>query len=233
MKTVAIIPALNEFERLQRVVQEVLTYVDFVVVVDDGSRQPLEQHLMPNTKMKVLRHVINLGKGAAMKTGVLWAKREGFEAAVFIDADGQHDPHEIPFVLAPIVGNRADVVFGVRQFHGRMPMMARFGNYVLTMALRVLFRVSVHDTQSGFRAIRLSSYEQLAWRSPRYAVETEMIVNAGKHHVPYQEVPISTIYHDKYKGTTVIDGMRIMFNMITGRFLLMGYKVSDYDLCCG
>ncbi len=217
MKTIAIIPALNEFERLQQVVDEVVNYVDFVVVVDDGSRLPLCDHLQPNERMNVLRHVINLGKGAALKTGVLWAKREGFEATVFIDADGQHAPHEIPLVLDPVLGGYADIAFGVRQFHGRMPLMARFGNFVLTMALNILFRVSVHDTQSGFRAMRLSAYDQLAWRSPRYAVETEMIVNAGKHHVPYAEVPISTIYHDRYKGTTALDGIRIMFNMITWR----------------
>lgn len=219
MKTIAIIPALNEFTLLNGVVEKTLRYVDQVVVIDDGSNERLQDHLKPNERLKVLRHIINLGKGAALKTGVLWARREGHELAVFLDADGQHDPHEIPALLEPIIRGQADIVFGVRKFHGRMPFMARFGNIALTKILQFMFRVSVDDTQSGYRAIRLASFDKIAWKSPRYSVETEMIVNAGKHNVPYRQVPITTIYHDKYKGTTIVDGVRIMINMITWRFL--------------
>lgn len=219
MKIIAIIPAFNEYTLLNGVIEKTLRYVNQVVVVDDGSREPLAHHLSTDARVKVLRHIINLGKGAALKTGVHWAKREGCDIAIFIDADGQHDPHEIPALLGPIIRGQADIVFGVRKFHGRMPFMARFGNLVLTKILQFMFRISVDDTQSGYRAIRLASFDKIAWKSPRYSVETEMIVNAGKHNVPYQQVPITTIYHDKYKGTTVIDGIRIMINMIAWRFL--------------
>ncbi len=219
MKTIAVIPALNEFTLLNGVVEQTLRYVDQVVVIDDGSNEPLKDHLATDKRLKVLRHIINLGKGAALKTGVVWARREGYELAVFIDADGQHDPHEIPTLLEPIIRGQADIVFGVRRFHGRMPFMARFGNLALTKILKLMFRINIDDTQSGYRAIRLASFDKIAWKSPRYAVETEMIVNVGKHKVPYQQVPIATIYHDQYKGTTVIDGIRIMINMIAWRFL--------------
>lgn len=219
MRVVAVIPALNELERLQRVVEAALRLVDFVIIVDDGSKTPLQEHLHLNGRVKVLRHMINLGKGAAMKTGVIWAIRQKFEAVVFIDADGQHDPSEIPGLLGPLRRGQADLVFGIRKFHGRMPLVARFGNLALTKALQFLYRIHVDDSQSGYRAMRLAAFEKINWRSPRYAVETEMIVNAGKHKVPYTQVPISTIYHDKYKGTTIIDGIRIMINMITWKLL--------------
>lgn len=219
MKSIAIIPALNEHQRLQAVAREALKYVDQVVIVDDGSSQPLGAVMEQNPRLRVLRHVINLGKGAAMKTGVQWALTHGFEVAVFVDADGQHNPAEIPRLLAPIESGEKRIVFGVRQFHHTMPLVARAGNIFLSKSLGFLFGIKVRDTQSGFRAMALRSYDALCWRSPRYAVETEMIVNAGKHHVPYAQVSIETIYYDKYKGTTIIDGIRIMINMITWRFL--------------
>ncbi|MEK7636852.1 MAG: glycosyltransferase family 2 protein [Patescibacteria group bacterium] len=219
MKTIAIIPAFNEFDRLQGVNREVLPFVDHIVVVDDGSREPLREQLDSNPAITILRHTINLGKGAALKTGVMWAIDHGYEAVVFIDADGQHDPKEIPSLLRPILEQRAEIVFGVREFHGRMPLIARAGNHLLTKAMQVLYRIQVDDSQSGFRALKISAFEKIAWQSPRYAVETEMIVNTGKHHVPFVQVPITTIYHDRYKGTTVIDGIRIMINILAWKIL--------------
>jgi glycosyltransferase involved in cell wall biosynthesis len=219
MKVAAVIPALNEFERLSAVVQQVRGFVDEVLVVDDGSKTPLADHLPSIAGLHVVRHIINLGKGAALATGVAWAKAHTCDAVVFIDADGQHRPQEIPSLLRPIQDGEADIVFGVRKFHSAMPFVARMGNIFLTKAVQFLFGIVVSDTQSGYRALRMSAAEAVAWESPRYAVETEMIVNAGKHKVRYAEVPIETIYLDRYKGTTIIDGVRIFFSMIAWRFL--------------
>lgn len=214
MKTIAIIPAYNENGRLQAVIDCTSKFVDHIVIVDDGSKKSLQQWLHPSEHVTVLRHLINLGKGAALKTGVHWAIKEGYDAAVFLDADGQHDPQEIPKLLQPLETGRADIVFGIRKFGGRMPLVARFGNVILTKAMQFFYKIYVEDTQSGFRSLRLSAFDKLLWSSPRYAVETEMIVNAGKHKVPFEQIPITTIYHDKYKGTTVIDGIRIMINIL-------------------
>lgn len=218
MKIAAIIPTLNEFTHLAGVVEQVKPHVDHVIVVDDGSKRPLADTLKPNPAVTVIRHRINLGKGAAMMTGVRYASSHQFDAVVFLDADGQHDPAEIPKLLAPIQAGQADIVFGVREFHHTMPTVAKLGNIFLTTALSWLYGIPVRDTQSGYRALRLSRIKELAWSSPRYAVETEMIVNAGRHQVPWTEVPIRTIYLDAYRGTTVLDGIRIFINMITWRF---------------
>lgn len=219
MKIIAVVPAFNEFHRLQDVIRDACLYVDHVVVIDDGSGKPLSEHIQKDHRVTVLSHIINLGKGAALKTGVMWAIQNQFDVAVFIDADGQHDPHEIPKLLGPIKAHQTDIVFGVRKFHGRMPLVARFGNVVLTKAMHILYRIKVDDTQSGYRAMRLAVFEKILWHSPRYAVETEMIVNTGKHHIPFSQVPVSTIYHDKYKGTTVLDGIRIMINLVAWKIL--------------
>lgn len=217
MKTAAIIPALNEYQHLPDLVAKVEKYVDAVIVVDDGSKRPLATVVPATAKVTVLRHKINLGKGASMKTGILMAQQLHCDAVVFLDADGQHDPAEIPKLCSPLQNGSAQIVFGVRAFHGSMPIVAKLGNIFLTKILQFLFGVRVHDTQSGFRAFLLSVYPQLAWTSPRYAVETEMIVNAGKAHIRFQEVDIQTIYLDKYRGTTLFDGMRIFLNMLTWR----------------
>jgi len=100
-----------------------------------------------------------------------------------------------------------------------MPFVARFGNIFLTKSINLMFGIQVSDTQSGFRALRTAVYPKLAWRSPRYAVETEMVVNTGKNNLRYAEVPISTIYLNGYKGTTVLDGLRIFINMLSWKFL--------------
>lgn len=218
MKIIALIPAYNEHERLRATVLAAQQYVQGVIVVDDGSAVPLASALHDREGISVVRHRLNLGKGAALKTGMVLAAHQGADLVVLLDADGQHNPAEIPQLLAPLLADRADIVFGVRAFHEQMPFVPRFGNMMLTWLLTMLFHIRVSDTQSGFRAFRMAVYPQLVWRSPRYAVETEMIVNAGKHHLRTKEVRISTIYLDKYKGTTVIDGIRILLNMITWKF---------------
>lgn len=219
MKTIAIIPALNEYERLQSVLTQILLYVDTALVVDDGSNRPLSQYVRNNDRTFVVRHSINLGKGAALKTGMCWAIERHYDVAVFIDADGQHDPAEIPRLIAPITSGQAKIVFGIRQFHRTMPLLARIGNVFLTKMIGLLFGIHVHDTQSGYRAVDVRAFPELDWTSSRYSVETEMIVNAGKHNVAYAEVPVSTIYHDKYRGTTVIDGIRIFLHMLNWKML--------------
>lgn len=217
MKTLAVIPALNESTTLNRVVEQACRFVDEVIVVDDGSTKPLAATLPVRPQVQVIRHEINLGKGAAMKTGTIAAQRRQAEIVVFLDADGQHNPEEIPSLLQPIIEGRADIAFGVRSFHQHMPFVAKLGNIALTQLLRWMFGIYLRDTQSGFRAFRVSVFPKIVWESPRYAVETEMIVNTGKHHLRWVEVPIQTIYLDKYRGTTVLDGIRIFINMIAWR----------------
>lgn len=201
------------------VVHDALRYVEHVIVVDDGSgernRSMFER--LPKQGVTVVRHRINLGKGAALKTGAQVAQLRGAEVIVFLDSDGQHRPKDIPRLVAPIEARGLDIVFGSRRINRTMPWMMRVGNHFFSIATNLLFRIWVSDTQSGFRAFRAAALAQLDWGSPRYAVETEMIVNAGKHRLRYAEVEIQTIYHDKYKGTTVFDGLRIFIDMLLWR----------------
>lgn len=219
MKYCVIIPSYNEKDRLIHVVEEVSRYTHDIIVVDDGSNhaEPLARLQRQFSFVHLLRHAINLGKGAALKTGCDAAIALGAESVILMDSDGQHRAEDIPRFLEALERGY-DIVYGYREIGGDMPFMMRLGNFGISLATRVLFGVHLRDTQSGFRAFRLRQYPFLRWESSRYAVETEMIVNAAKRKLRFTQIPIHTIYHDKYKGTTVFDGVRIFWSMILWRF---------------
>ncbi len=221
MKTIAVIPAYNEAKTVVAVAEQVKRYVDVVVVVDDGSCDDTFARLQvkATSALVVLRHEINLGKGAALKTGCDAAVQLGAEYIVCIDADHQHQPEMIPQFISALQEQNIDVVFGVRQFNNRMPFMMLFGNKFLSVVINILFRVLVHDTQSGFRAFTAKAYDQLRWKSSGYEVETEMIVRMSQYQLRYREVDIDTIYHDNYKGTTALDGIRILAQIFKWKLL--------------
>lgn len=217
---VIVIPAFNETGHLQQVVSSVEEYAKYVIIVDDGSKIPVSTFMDDTSdKVKVLRHKINLGKGAAMKTGVFAAKKLGADIVLFMDADGQHKGSDIKKFIEAFSDPSVDVVFGSRIIGKDMPLIKMLGNKFLSIATSVLFGIYVSDTQSGFRAFRMRVTDQLIWNSTRYSVETEMITLVGKKKISHKEIEIETVYHDKYKGTTIIDGIRIFFNMLIWKFL--------------
>jgi glycosyltransferase involved in cell wall biosynthesis len=214
----AVIPARNEAPRIAPVVTGALKHVDAAIVVDDGSEDGTGEAAAEAGAI-VVRHVINLGKGAALKTGCLAARKLGAEAVVFLDADGQHMPGDIPKLTAPLVAGKADIVFGAREMEkgASMPAVLKFGNWFLSASVKALFGVKIRDTQSGFRAFKMDALDKIFWESAGYAVETEIIVRAARAGLKYDEASITTTYLDKYKGTTVFDGLKIFWKLLVWR----------------
>lgn len=212
---IAVIPAYNESRYLKEVILKTKKFVSRVIVVDDGSKDKTYD-IAKRYADVVLRNIINMGKGFALKTGFEEAIKEGANAIVTIDADGQHDPSEIPKLVKAL--SKADFIIGSRNFE-KMPFRARFANSLLSSLFRFLFGTNIKDTQSGFRAMKSRVYNKIKWKSSRYGVETEMLANAVRHRVRIAEVPIRTIYHEIYKGTSFIDGMKILCSMIRWRLL--------------
>ena len=209
-----VIPAYNEGQRIGKVIEEVKKYVKNVIVVDDGSKDNTYEEAKKR-EVTILKHIVNLGKGAAQKTGCDYAIRQGAKTIIVMDADGQHLPKEIPKFETALKGK--DIVFGYRRFTKKMPGILRFGNRTISKIVTILFNMKLRDTQNGYRAFTANAYKKIRWKSGDYSMESEMIAKAGKHHLKYSEVPIETIYHDKYKGTTIIDGIKIVLNMIMWR----------------
>lgn len=214
MDTIALIPAYNEEKTIADVITKTKLYVDQVVVIDDGSADTTSQEAARAGAM-IVRHKVNLGKGAALKTGCEYALQHGAQKIVVLDADGQHDPVEIPKFMEAL--EQHDVVFSYRKVPDSMPFMMRFGNSFINRALRIIYNVDIQDSQCGYRAFTTAAYLKIRWDAINYYVETEMILRVGKKKLKHTSIPIETIYADKYKGTTVLDGVKIVTKMMGGR----------------
>ena len=210
----AVIPAHNEEKHIGDVVRQAKKYVDNAVVVDDGSRDGTVEEAKKSGAI-VLNHLVNLGKGAALKTGCDYAIKSKADIIVAIDADAQHNPKEIPKFIGAV--KMHDVAIGYRKLNMSMPFILRFGNWFINKTIRFLYGIKIRDSQCGYRAFTSEAYKKLRWKASDYSMESEMIAKIGKHRLSYAEVPIETIYSDKYKGTTILDGIKIVFNLLFWR----------------
>ena len=212
--TVAI-PAYNEERFIGSVVIQALRHSPDVVVIDDGSSDGTA-YIAEKAGAKVLRHGQNKGKSEAVNTALAWARRNGSDALVFIDGDGQHRADEIDQVLGPVLRGEADMVVGSR-FMGiksRIPAYRRVGQHALTLFTNVAATVPVSDSQSGFRAFSRRAVEALHFNGTGLSVESEMQFQAREHGLAITEVPISVVYAEKAKRSPVSHGMQIISNLI-------------------
>lgn len=213
-----VIPVYNEGPGLGALLQQVMVQVPAprVVVVDDGSTPPVGRAAVAPAHL--LRHAINLGKGMALKTGCEFALRQGAQAIVLMDGDGQHDPADIPRLLEAL--DEVDVAFTARAMDWEAPWVRLAGNRLLNRCARGLFGLDLRDAWCGYRAFRAEAWERVAWTAPDYAADVEMALRARQHGLCWREVPIGAIYHDPYKGVSVLDGLRLLLRLLAWRFTL-------------
>lgn len=196
---VAIIPCYNAGGRIRNVAEGVLPRVARLLVVDDGSTDASVASLA-DLPVEVLPLEGNRGKGHALLAGFREALADPETACVCVlDADGQHDPAEIPRLYAAYVASGADLVIGSRVFEGgRVPWRSRFGNKVTAFATALLLRQRLPDTQCGFRILSrgFAGCVLETVRGGRYETEMEIIVKAIREGRPTVSVPIQTIYEE-------------------------------------
>ena len=207
----AVIPAYNELKNIGNIIKKTKKYVDNIIVVDDGSSDKTKETAEKSGAI-VLRHVVNLGKGATLKTGCDFAIKKGAKFIVALDADAQHNPNDIPRFIEKL--GKYDIVFSYRKASSKMPLVLRFGNWLISNVVGILYGIKLKDTQCGFRAFSKEAYKKIRWNVSDYSMESEMIAKAGKQRLKYVQIPIETIYSDRYKGTTIIDGIKIVLNML-------------------
>jgi glycosyltransferase involved in cell wall biosynthesis len=188
----ALIPAYQEGPRIGAVVGAVARHLP-VVVVDDGSTDDTAERAEA-AGATVLRQVPNAGKGAALRAGFRHALAAGSIAVVTLDADGQHDPAEIPAFLTTFRERRPGLIVGRRDFSA-MPPVRRLSNVLGGVAVSVAFGRGVPDNQSGFRLIgRELMRAMLTSEESGFEFEVEMIARCIALGLPIEWVPIRTIY---------------------------------------
>lgn len=216
MRVICIIPSFNEEKTIKDVINGASQYCDNIIVVNDGSQDETNREAK-NAGATVANHLINLGTGAALSTGLKIAKWKKADIVVTMDGDGQHDPNDIPTLLRPLIEEEADIVLGSR-FLGNiksMPFYKKIGNRFLSFITSMRCGKKITDSQCGFRAYSAKVFKSIIHNSVDYTWASELLVRVISSDYKCIEVPIKTIYQKKrIKGTGLIDGIKIFIKMI-------------------
>jgi glycosyltransferase involved in cell wall biosynthesis len=207
-----IIPAFNEEKALKPVVEEYTPYVDEIIVVDDGSSDSTNEIAMAlqNEKVRVFKHEKNLGKVAALRTGVEHASGD---IVIFTDADCTYPARYIPQFVNKIESG-ADLVLGSREINREnIPIFNRFGNFIFSSLAAYISGKVIVDSQTGFRAFRREMFEKFDVEAKSLEFETKMTVRAAKMGYKIVEIPIE--YRERV-GTSKLHPIRDGFKMFLG-----------------
>lgn len=218
MKAAIIIPAYNEEKTVGSVVRRAKMY-GTVIVVDDASHDKTAA-IAKKSGAYVVHHKANRGLGASLRTGFEAALKRNFDAVVTIDADGQHNPDEIPKLLNKI-HEGYDFVLGSRDL-AHYPFIKRLGNFFLNLVTNFIAGTNIKDTESGFRAFKKDALRKFYLLAARYEIAVEIIFEVGRHNLRYATVAVESPRYRK--GVGFWDGI---YNL---RYLLRRRKrnLRDY-----
>ncbi len=216
VRRLAIVPALNEGPTIARVVEEIRSFDPGfeILVVDDGSTDGTRSEA-ERAGARVVRLPYNIGIGAAVQTGYQYARDHGFQVAVQVDGDGQHDPGELRRLLEPLAADDADMVVGSRfreESLYRAPFMRRLGIRLLAGIVTVIIRQRMTDPTSGFRGVNRRGIILFAADYPHDYPEAEANVLAFRHRLRIVEVPVSM--RSREAGRSSITALGSLYYMI-------------------
>lgn len=198
---VVIAPSYNHAMAVGQVLHDLASHHLPIIVVNDGATDDTDNVLdrwldTPSASLRrVIRHDVNQGKAAALRSGFAEAIRLGFTHAATIDTDGQHEVADLVELIQFSSHHEGSLVIGARSRAGSdAPIASRIGRALSNGLVRIESGVSVADSQSGMRVYPLVHMHTLGGRASRYGFETEVLVRAGWHCVPVIEMPIRCIY---------------------------------------
>ena len=220
-KTVAVVlPAFNEAKAIGKVLAGIPASIGLMsvsaVVVDDGSTDHTAE-IARRHGAKVIRHLTNLGAGAATVTGMQAAKVLDADVIVTIDADGQHNPADIQLLVECLLDGPYDVVIGSRLLDpAGMPASRFAANLLLNAVTYLVHGKIVSDSQSGFKAYSRGAIEAMALSSSGYEICSEIIGEIYRKNLRYKSVPIKAVYTDysKAKGQHFLNGINLIIGLL-------------------
>jgi glycosyltransferase involved in cell wall biosynthesis len=190
-KICVLIPAYNAQETLGLVLKKMEPLEMDTIVVNDGSSDGTGRVASENGA-QLLEHPVNLGKGAALQTGFQYILQKGYQVVITLDADGQHDPSEIPFLLKIFRDVEPDILIGSRAAgFAKMTFLRRFWNRLGVKAVARLCHSDITDSQSGFRLIRTDALKEIDLSTSRFETELELLIKACKKGFSVVSIPIA------------------------------------------
>ena len=235
MKIACVIPCYNHAGTVLRAASGARRHLDDVRVVDDGSTDLPDdfEAELKESNIQLIRHEFNLGKGAAIRTAAEALASEGIDYMIVMDADGQHNPDDLPRFAAAIGQDPEAVVIGCRDFeHARnVPASSRFGRKFSNFWCKLETGLTCGDTQSGFRAYPVRAFRELRFFCRRYNFEIEVLVKLLWSGFHLTEIPIGVVYDKPGRRITHFDPWKDNFRLsllhavlITRRLLPIPYK---------
>lgn len=219
-ETWVVIPAYQEAAIVRRTADAVRALGVHVVVVDDGSTDGTCDALV-GADVTVLRHAVNLGQGAALQTGLDWALARGAKWLVTFDADGQHEPGDVPRLVRALIDGGVDVVLGSR-FMGSAPGLPR-SRRALVAAARVYTRwatgLKLTDVHNGLRAFRAEVAPKVRLTMRGMAHASELLSLVARHRLRWIELPVVVHYtpYSRAKGQSALGAVDVLFELTLQR----------------
>ena len=216
MKTLVIIPAFNEEETLRSVILGIRSFLSQadILVVNDGSTDSTA-NIAREEGVLILEHPYNMGIGATMQTGFIYALRNGYDIAIQIDGDGQHNPEFLPSLIKPLLTGQANLVIGSRYLSGggfKSTFLRKLGIKIFTWLVLIFTRKRVTDPTSGFRAVDRKGLELFSEVYPSDYPEVEAIVSTYRKGLSFEEIPV--MMRDRQGGSSSIGMLSALYYMM-------------------
>ena len=218
--TCCIVPMYNEEQVIFQVITELRSVFPHVICIDDGSTD-LSATKATEAGALVLQHAVNIGQGAALATGFLWAQSQHYKYLITFDADGQHRPTDAMRLVQELHEKKLDVVFASRflgSSQDQIPKVKRVLLKFVTAITKFLTDVQLTDAHNGLRALTSSSASQIQLTQFGMAHATQFVSLVLQADLRYAEVPVTVLYtpYSRSKGQSVLNSINIAFDLIWG-----------------
>jgi glycosyltransferase involved in cell wall biosynthesis len=216
-----VMPAYNEARVISSVISRIPSEIDGMavvpIVVDDGSKDGTAAAARVSGAV-VLRHITNLGAGAATITGLRAAQKLNADVVVMMDSDGQHNPEEILSLVRCLMEGPVDVVIGSRILSPKgMPFSRIAANLLLNAITFLVYGKVVSDSQSGFKAVSSDALRHMKLKSSGYEICSEFIGEIHRNKLSYKSLPVKAVYtqYSQRKGQHFLNGINLVLGMLT------------------